>query len=434
MSDVPTNANAGKSAERYHILMPAWGDAYAQKLIDFGLPCLLSPGNLPALPTQATFVQIFTLSSDAETIKRSAVYQKLENTVSTSIELIDDVDMTNHYLAMTECYNRGLAYSEEIDTAFIFLTADSVWSDGSFRRMDELQRMGKRAIMVTGLSLEESTGIAALQSEYLSADRTQITITGREFVKLALDYLNLLSIAHFVIDDHALAAEHLYWDLGSDGLLLRCFHMHPMMVRPTQRDARIDVTIDIDYMEKTCPNHDDVYVVTDSDEICCCEFSPSATREANVSLTRLDTSSIAAWSRAQANAWHRSFAKAPICYHATEITERWQPVIEESNRFVDDILRLAAQPGKPMLKERAGFLKSLYLFFFSIARWIYHRSPVYYHFAGISETVRCQNGQILLLQRRLELLKRRVHEQPTNVVSAETQTSEQVRSDTIDVA
>src|SRR5262245_33505475 len=107
------------------VLLPVWGVPFVRRFLDFCLPTLLAPGNIPALaqalPTR--FV-LLTRSSDVALIVQHPAWRQLAQHCDTELQHIDDLIVDgNHHAVITLAYVRALRARGAAlrDTAFIFL-------------------------------------------------------------------------------------------------------------------------------------------------------------------------------------------------------------------------------------------------------------------------------------------------------------------------
>jgi hypothetical protein len=146
------------TAERYHFIVPVWGTAYVELFVQYCLPSQLSPGNVPALPPGMTNYHILTHAQDVAAIRSATIVKRLSEYCNVIIEEFDDDDVyrelqkpTSYYIdnlfRMTWCYQRAIASCKGIDTAFFFMTPDSILADGALRHIHDCQVKGYRAVM-----------------------------------------------------------------------------------------------------------------------------------------------------------------------------------------------------------------------------------------------------------------------------------------------
>jgi hypothetical protein len=330
------------TATPIHIVIPVWGEAYTRCLIEVGLPALLAPGNLPSLPRQEGHLcHIVTTAADRATIEKSAVFQGLAALVdvrfddlSSKPEVSDDRHKWQSY-----CNRLGIRAADERGAAMMFLNPDVVVADGGVRSLAGLLRKGKRAIQVLGVRLIKEITVPALIQGYSSPDRTRLTVSPRELVRLAMEYLHPLARMHLYDKPELdLSPSGLFWAASNEGLVCRCFHLHPMLVYPRVRNASFSTTIDDDYLRSACPDAGDDYIVADSDEFCAIELS--GMERAGPGLPRGEINeSVACWAAAAAKPQHFENVARRIFLRASESnSQSWRTACLHSDEAIHRIL------------------------------------------------------------------------------------------------
>jgi hypothetical protein len=134
-------ADRGASPTACSLLVPVWGHAYVRRFLEFSLPALLAPGNIPALtrlfPTD--FV-LLTRAADVPLIETDPAWRQLLACCRADIRPIDDIVVDgNQHAAITLAYERALRASKTVlrETLFLFLVADTLIADGSLRALAE---------------------------------------------------------------------------------------------------------------------------------------------------------------------------------------------------------------------------------------------------------------------------------------------------------
>src|SRR6202158_6306202 len=93
------------------IIIPSWGEVYAQKLISITLPALLAPGNLPALRTMFDVeIVLVTESRLFDSIRSSKSFQFVSGLCRTRLVSLDDLmtDVPGDYgVVLTYALFRG---------------------------------------------------------------------------------------------------------------------------------------------------------------------------------------------------------------------------------------------------------------------------------------------------------------------------------------
>jgi len=302
----------------FHIIVPVWGREYTQIFIELMLPTLLAPGNIPALPHPERHVfQIYTTPADRAVIEASPIHARLKQHIRVAFHRVRSHPEKggNAYAIQSDCYRRAIREADAADQAMVFLTPDSVMADGSLRNLARIAGTGVRAVLGVGVRLVKETVSEALL-QYHRGDDGVIAIGPRELVRLALPNIHPIAKAHFYHDEgYGLFLSNLYWRIGTEGLLARCFHLHPFMVYPRVKNAPFTTTVDGDYIEAACPDLADTYVVTDSDEFWAFELS-AADRRIRIMDRSRPPIEFVQWMYNKTTARHRQLIGKVIRMHA----------------------------------------------------------------------------------------------------------------------
>jgi hypothetical protein len=312
------------------------------------LPTLLAPGNIPALSdVPGSVYQIYTSPDDQRFIEKSAAFQALTRLIRVEFHPIRArVDaIANHYFVQSDCYRRGIKTADAADAAMVFLNADVVVADGGIRALIGLLDRGKRAVLAMGVRLNKQGVAADLLARRSDAQGPAIAIAPRALARLATANLHQISRTHlYRNDEDGLNPASLLWPVGADGLLMRCFHLHPLLVYPRRKNASFTTTIDNDYLEAACPNPADTHIIQDSDEFLACELS-DAKRRINAMARSGEDIDIARWAQIHANDHHRELLTVPIRLHSGDISgPEWQAALAQSDDVVARVLALLRRP------------------------------------------------------------------------------------------
>src|SRR5205823_10977262 len=133
------------------VITVAWGEEYIRRMLSITLPALLSRGNLPVLAEHfsCTFILV-TEECWFDRIRSSAIWHHLGGICEARLLPIDDlVAASNHYgISLTFAFMRGF---EELgprmtENYLLFLNADFVLADGSYRSLVARMLAGERLI------------------------------------------------------------------------------------------------------------------------------------------------------------------------------------------------------------------------------------------------------------------------------------------------
>ena len=339
------------AADKYHVIVPLWGAKYVEMFVNYSLPSQLSSGNLPALPAGKTTYEIYTTLEDARAIWSSESVKKLRKMMDVSLKTFSDQDVirdfkvdqhptryTQNLRKMTWCYQQALLSCHGIDTAFIFMTPDSVWADGAFRYIHDSQTAGVRALMALGL-ITVRPMLQSRLDDFADSSRSAIDVSPRQLVTLACDTLHPLGIVCAVRDGSARREHAFYWMRHGRGMVARCFYLHPVMVRPRIHLERMSCTVDYRYVQQACPDLGDVRVITDSDDLFYVDMADLQHVSEAVSLENRSQESIVDWMCQCTDEHHRAYFTQPIVLRENDAgDEDFAGELAESESFASALL------------------------------------------------------------------------------------------------
>lgn len=306
-------------------VLVVWGD-YTRLFLELALPSQLAPDNLQSLNKQ-TIYQIYTTQEDASIIRQHGAFKQLANLCLVEF-YITQVE-GNKYRVMSDCHKQAIDKANAHGYGLIFLTPDSILSNGSLKAVKNLAYAGKKVVSTVGLRLKKET-VTKLLMGYKSLTQFEMAISARILMKIALNNLHSITVKHLWKGADQMIPNNLFWVVADEGLVGRCFHLHPLMVNPCQKTRKFLSTIDYDYPLSACPDLKDHYVITDSDEVCICELT-TETRE----MTGVPNGSmkeLILFAERQANPNHLHNAGQIIKMHTgTQTFEKWEEAIADSN-------------------------------------------------------------------------------------------------------
>ncbi len=339
---------------RFHFITPVWGQTYIDAFTELSLPTQLATGNLGNfLDDDYVTYEIVTRAEDISRIKSSRSVQFLSRHFLTEFSFIDDFDWRKHpYILMTDCYNRVMKEHTDslTETAFFFLTADLVWSDGAFKRTREILEQGKRAVMIdAGFHVNKESFISSFLKTFSEPDVPYIQCPPRLLLKVAFEHMH--DITKSMIWDGGyiinMVPAHIYWIVGHQLMLGRSWVLHPVAARPRIKTLATDTQgistspIDHEYIRLACPNFEEVHICTDSDEILAVEMSDAHHLHEQILKGRYYTRMVSNWlGRGWVNKYHLKYAKKCYWYHGYDIPPAIKAEAEElSERLMLEIQR-----------------------------------------------------------------------------------------------
>jgi hypothetical protein len=329
----------GEGSMKFFFSTPVWGSGHIELFQKIGLPSLLAAGNLPAMAESGDcHYYIYTREQDVEFLTNCAAYERLTALMPVHIELIaKPIEVPHH--TMSEGHADTLRRADEADAAAVFLPPDCVWADGSLANLVKHVKAGKSVVHMTGVRLNRDTALPGLLEQ--AGEDSALALEPQKLVAYGLDHFHPIALSHFWNEyEGGLLPANLYWTVPGEGLVIRCFHLHPLMVKSQMKGARFNGTIDDDLALSVCPDVSRDYIVTDSDEILAFELS-APTHQAGAPFQNGQIECIAAWAEVGTNLRHRELAMHTIRMHSKPMTRSaWSSVERGADVVMNEALRI----------------------------------------------------------------------------------------------
>ncbi|MBI4767547.1 MAG: hypothetical protein HY787_23625 [Deltaproteobacteria bacterium] len=334
----------------YNFILPVWGQSYLETFLNISLPTQLAPQNIPLLASDHDLIyRIYTRPQDVPRLENSSVIARLAKQVKTEIIGTREINFnaSNHYDPFSACYRLGMQRAEQEKAAALFLTADQVWANGALSGIIKRGDEGFRSVMISGPRINQETFIPELIKQF--AGQEVITISPREAVALAMNHLHPWDRSLFWAADHlGRSASFMYWHVPNEGLLMRCFHLHPILVNPLNGFPRLHRTIDgSDFVRRACPNINHLHVIEDSDEVMYFSIAPASQSAEWIDRPKQNWQQVVFWARSMGLTKHNLFyLQKKIRLHLGEMSTHWTATESLSDRVVDPITKSLDYPLK----------------------------------------------------------------------------------------
>ncbi len=260
------------------LLLPVWGIRYIKQFIDFGLPTLLAPGNLPAVAKSlpSTLV-ILTSADDAAILRGHPAIQYLSTICDVEFELVDDLITGDNYsTTITLAYARGVRAAGDAmrDTCFFFLISDYLMADGSLANVLSRIQAGASGVLAGNFQVVEREAEIPFYPRF-DQGTPELVIHSRDLMRWALGHLHPMTAANMANFPlcHSAHSNRLFWRVDENTLIGRFYLMHMICIRPEVDEFVIGSSCDYSFIPELCPS-DNVDVITDSDEYLVVEMQP----------------------------------------------------------------------------------------------------------------------------------------------------------------
>jgi Flp pilus assembly protein TadD/predicted O-methyltransferase YrrM len=319
----------------FHFIVMVWGEAHTDLFLKISLPSLLAAGNLPSIrhigPTGSRF-HIYTTAEDAKRIKASPLSAQLDKILPVDIHLLLDNLKTNcPSERMGLCYNHLLNAFMKDDGAMVWIPPDAVWSDQSFANLYRIAMSGKRVVAPPCFRVAKETFLPVLQENFLQKDGT-LCVPPQQLLNIALKHLHPITKTWlWRAPEFTSWPAVMLWKVGQEGLLARYFHAFPLMFYPETRGLLMNISPSdsLDggpYLSNIIKDQESIYMVKDSDEIFCCEVSPSSYRVHPETPGGPKILNVALWAYKNTHPIQRCFFGQNVRIHGGKQTPLWGQV------------------------------------------------------------------------------------------------------------
>ena len=100
-------------------------------------------------------------------------------------------------------------------------------------------------------------------------------------------------------------ASFMFWPVMDEGFLMRCFHLHPVLINPRGNFPDFSFTIDGSaFVQQACPDLNDLHIVDDSDDVMYFSIAPSSQSAEWIDRPKVDWRGVIRWARTMALSGH----------------------------------------------------------------------------------------------------------------------------------
>ncbi len=356
LRDAATNDGRAASAPQrkpppkaIRVLLPVWGHRFIKQFLEYGLPTLLAPGNLPALAKRLPCKFVFlTSEEDAAVLRDHVAYHYLSSICETDIELIDDLITGDNYsTTITLAYVRAIRATgpDLTATCFFFLISDYLVADGSLGRVLDRMLAGESGVLAGNFQVVAEDAEATFYKRF-DRGTTELVLPSRDLMAWALDHLHPMTAANMVNFPlcHSAHSNRLFWRVDESTLIGRFYLMHMICIRPETADFLIGSSCDYSFIPELCPSGN-VGVLTDSDDYLVVEMQPRRHERLLLRMGPSDAREIADGLSEWTTKRHRENVRFTLVFHAAELPAALAKSIDESEAFVSRIDgELSAKP------------------------------------------------------------------------------------------
>ena len=321
-----------------HIINVVWGEKYVETLLERSLPFQFSPGNLENF--DGTYI-LYTTVEDEKVIREHPHFKTLESFLPVEFRTITYEE--NPYALMTTCHCDAIKQGNARGVPLIFLSPDCIISQGLFSYLQENIDQGKRLVAICSMRTS---------MEKMEPHLSPFNYSSQALAKIAIQNRHPYIEKCFIKEGKTLERpSQIYFYLNENNVLVRAFHLHPLLLWP--RDQAILPLVTTDgphFLERTVPNFEEWKVITDCSRASLFELSKESFLQ-EACVKPLTPFGFFRWADVHVTAGHRFFAKHSIILGDGIENEKWEQPKQEADRLVASLEKapLSFRLAKPFL-------------------------------------------------------------------------------------
>jgi hypothetical protein len=320
----------------------AWGRKYVQEFLDFCLPALLSPGNVPALAEHFDVELVFlTEQAQFEQVRSSAVHARALDACRFRLVGLDDlVAVRGSYgMSLTYAFFRGFEDlgAAMTETYVLFIHADFILADGSYRRLIPHLLRGERLILAPSYCVV-AEDVRPRLAAAREADDTVLTLAPRQMADL------VIRNRHFTVRGktvnqrffHLRYIEQFYWMVDETTMLAHQLPIAVVAMKPERHLTEMTSYWDYGIIQEFCPSMQ-FTVLGDSDDFLMLELRGRDTAKQDLLPGWPEPADIAAVLATFITDYKRVIGRSRLTVHSRDLTPETAVAHDALDRFVDTV-------------------------------------------------------------------------------------------------
>lgn len=273
----------------FYFIVVLWGERYLNYFLDYCVPSLLAPDNIPVLRTErrSKFL-VVTVPEDWVIIESTPIFRKLKQHVDPV-----HIEIPPCPAGRSGCEHMSLGHKLACKMAYrdqalgLVLTPDSMVSNGTIARLQDLAREGVELVVAAALRFGEEpffehlTHMGAIPKRRCRESAQPLIISGRQMAHAAVNAFHPETLSYEWNGPYLFPiVPAAWWRVpDEDGVVLHCLSWAPLLldysaVAHHDTSTLDHWTIDGDYLFRNLGNSKRVHVVQDSDEMFLASWTP----------------------------------------------------------------------------------------------------------------------------------------------------------------
>ena len=336
--------------ETARLIIPFWGITYLRKLVNVTIPALLAPGNLPAL-AESFDVEIILCTERLlfPMVEETQAFKNLSRICRVELRSIDDIltgGAGDYGVVLSYALYRGFTDlgARMTETWLLFLNADFILSDGSYRTLARLMKEGKRVIHSPSFRAVLEDVMPILENK-VDPVETIMSMPSREMVGLALKHQHLTVRARTINQNlcHQWRMDQYYWSVDEQTLIGYQWPIALVAIKPERVLTEPTLMWDYAFVPDAAPTLPR-YFISDSDDFFMIETQQRSSGEEMIRLGTFSPEVVAADLSMWTTKEQRECGQQLLVFHARDLPPNTEAVVAESRAYIADITRRLSPP------------------------------------------------------------------------------------------
>lgn len=353
----------------FNFIVTFWGERFRGYFCQFILSSLMAPGNIPSLANkQDSKFLIVTTKQDWEALQSEPIFKLMQQHIeSIFFEMEMPKDNSKKMLIMSKGHKIASEYAYINKAIGVFVTPDLVVSNGAVARLQELISLGKSVVLSAAIRFQFEGSVAALKKAGHMIPGLPLTLSGRDMMRAVLPNLHS-EVKRYIWDKpyYPLDAITSIWFQNKHNAVIHTFSWGPMAINYAavnnhKTDTFDNWTLDGDYVFANCGDNinDDIYVVTDTDELAFASFTTEEDLHFDLKKDRLQKNFFISklvkqtylkiqYDSQTMDPLKRKLVKIPIFFHADKVSRSLVDLSNYSSNIIEDAVTLDIDGAIPL--------------------------------------------------------------------------------------
>lgn len=327
----------------------AWGDEYVRDFLDYCLPAVLAPGNLPVLCEHFDVEFVFvTELAQYEQVRRHPAYVLARTFCRFKLVSLDDLVATrgSYGMSITYAFYRGFEDlgPKMTDCYLVFVHADFILADGCYRGLIPHLLAGERLVFSPSYCVEAESVRPVLVS-MKNSEGTVLSVSPRQMARLILDHRHL-SIRGKTVNQQLFSLDYIeqfYWYVDSETLIAQQFPAALIAMKPEVWLSELQSYWDYGVIADFCPSME-ISTLNDSDDYVMLELRERENPKGVLSFGWPTPERIASRLLAVVTDYTATIGKETFVVHCGEVLPRVDSAKQSLQAYVSRVLACLPDP------------------------------------------------------------------------------------------